>query len=112
VIDPRTHIETERIMTDNNTTTMTNGTSSSSSIPDSDWSKDRLMGKTVSFKGISKEGEAISPSAAATTTTRHTTTASKEKMDPMLWGRPGHLTDAEAETFVSVFIIVIQIHDD
>jgi hypothetical protein len=82
-----------------NMATTTNGTtSSSSSIPDSDWSKDRLMGKSVSFKGISQEGHSANrPSTASSSSAAN----GKDKIDPMLWGRPGHLTDAEAETFVS-----------
>jgi hypothetical protein len=72
--------------------TMAESNGSTSSIPDSGWSKDRLMGKSVSFKGVSQNGEA---------STRPSSSSSKEKIDPMLWGRPGHLTDEEAETFVS-----------
>jgi hypothetical protein len=61
-------------------------------IADSDWSKDRLMGKSVSFKGIGKDGQAATPS------THH----NKEKIDPMLWGRPGHLSEEEADIYVSL----------
>jgi hypothetical protein len=70
-------------------------------IADSDWSKDRLMGKSVSFKGIGKDGQAATPS------THH----NKEKIDPMLWGRPGHLSEEEADIYVSLvnafFVVVV-----
>ena len=62
------------------------------SIPDSDWSKDRLMGKSVSFKGIGSDGQAVTPA----------TPHGKDKIDPMLWGRPGHLSDEEADIYVSL----------
>jgi hypothetical protein len=100
-------------VTTTTSTTMVNGTSSStpssSSIPDSDWSKDRLMGKSVSFKGINNDGEAVTPATTTTTSTSSSATTrpsvtSKEKMNPMLWGRPGHLTEEEVETFVSSIV--------
>lgn len=57
------------------------------------------MGKSVSFKGISQEGHAANrPSTASSSSSAAN---GKDKIDPMLWGRPGHLTDVEAETFVS-----------
>jgi hypothetical protein len=74
-IQPATNIDTSTTMT-----------------PDCDWSKDRLMGKSVSFKGIAKDGTAVSPS-------NHS--HNKDKIDPMLWGRPGHLSDEEADIYVS-----------
>ncbi|KAL3931125.1 MAG: hypothetical protein SGARI_004284 [Bacillariaceae sp.] len=58
-------------------------------IPDSDWSRDQLMGKSVSFKGISKDGSTTAPMQKAS----HG--ASKDKIDPMLWGRPGHVIECD-----------------
>ena len=66
-------------------------------IPDSDWSKDRLMGKSVSFKGIGSDGQAVTPA----------TPHGKDKIDPMLWGRPGHLSDEEADIYVSLLLLLI-----
>ena len=67
-------------------------------IPDSDWSRDQLMGKSVSFKGIAKDGSTTAPMQKAA----HG--APKDKIDPMLWGRPGHLSEAEVDVFVSVIL--------
>jgi hypothetical protein len=53
------------------------------------------MGKNVSFKGIGNANGGVVSSPSH----------SKEKIDPMLWGRPGHLSDEEAETFVR-FVLV------
>jgi hypothetical protein len=64
-------------------------------IPDSGWSRDQLMGKSVSFKGIAPDGDTTAPMQKAA----HG--ASKDKIDPMLWGRPGHLSEQEADVFVS-----------
>ena len=56
-------------------------------LPDSGWTREQLMGKHVSFPN---GGGASSPSKSG-----------KEKIDPMLWGRPGHLSEEEADTYVS-----------
>lgn len=69
----------------------------SSSMADSNWSKDRLMGKNVSFKGVNN----ISEGEATTLPANGKNADSKEKIDPMLWGRPGHLTEEETEIYVS-----------
>ena len=72
---------------------------------DDDWSRDRLTGKQVSFKGLPPQEK---EEAAASVTTspmssprRRRKTVSIPKMDPMLWGQPGHLTDQEADCYVS-----------
>lgn len=70
------------------------------------WSRDRLMGKQVSFKGI-KEPEAEIPNGNAlkapkSPTKRKSKAKVDMKIDPMLWGQPGHLTDAEADVYVSL----------
>jgi hypothetical protein len=62
-------------------------------IADSDWSKERLMGKSVSFKGIGSDGQAATPAT-------HNHHHSKDKIDPMLWGRPGHLSEEEADIYM------------
>ena len=58
--------------------------SDSSEIPDSNWTKAQLMG----------------PHDAAAL-------AAKIKADPSLWGRPGYLTEKEAQIFVSIDIPAI-----
>ena len=63
-------------------------------IADNNWSKEDLMGKSVSFKGMPPENGS-SPEK------RHSHVKDMTKIDPMLWGRPGHLTEHEAETYVS-----------
>ena len=68
------------------------------------WSADRLMGKQVSFKGIAAEGEnggAEASSDAPASPRRRKSKIEAAKLDPMLWGRPGHLTEDEVEVFVS-----------
>ena len=57
-------------------------------LPDSGWTKEQLTGKHVSFPN--NGGGSSSPSKSG-----------KDKIDPMLWGRPGHLSEAEADTYVS-----------
>jgi hypothetical protein len=49
------------------------------------------MGKSVSFKGMTTENGGGGHSHSKDTT----------KIDPMLWGRPGHLNEDEADTYVS-----------
>ena len=53
--------------------------SDSSEIPESNWTKEQLMG----------------PHDAASL-------EAKIKADPTLWGRPGYLTETEADTYVSI----------
>ncbi len=67
------------------------------------WSADRLMGKQVSFKGLATEGEdgAVASGEAPSSPRRRKSKVEVAKLDPMLWGRPGHLTDSEVEVFVS-----------
>ena len=60
-------------------------------LPDSGWTKEQLTGKHVSFPNNGAGGGgSSSPSKSG-----------KDKIDPMLWGRPGHLSEAEADTYVS-----------
>jgi hypothetical protein len=65
------------------------------------WSKDRLMGKQVSFKGIKgPEGEATNGNVApASPKGRKSKVKADVKIDPMLWGQPGHLTEGEVEIY-------------
>lgn len=70
---------------------------STAGIPDSNWSKDRLMGKSVSFKGFNADGSSTTVTSPEVQQYHQT----KAKIDPMLWGRPGHLSEEEAETYVS-----------
>jgi len=66
-------------------------------IPDSNWSKDRLMGKSVSFKGAINQDGTTTVTSPAGSKQRHD---HKEKIDPMLWGRPGHLSEEEADIYM------------
>jgi hypothetical protein len=59
-------------------------------LGDNDWSREDLMGKNVSFRDANGD-------VGSTPTKSH----NKDKIDPMLWGRPGHLSDEEADTYVS-----------
>lgn len=73
------------------------------------WSRDRLMGKSVSFKGLSEppeEGENGTSSSPTSDKPRRRRSSKKiekgdVKLDPMLWGQPGHLTEEEADIYVS-----------
>jgi len=61
-------------------------------LPDSGWTKEQLTGKHVSFpnnNGGGGGGSGSSPSKSG-----------KNKIDPMLWGRPGHLSEEEANTYM------------
>jgi len=60
----------------------------SSEIPDSNWTKPQLMGE---HNDASLE--------------------SKIKANPRLWGRPGYLTAAEADTYVSLTIVATERFD-
>lgn len=57
------------------------------------WSRDQLVGKEVSIEGIGANGS--------------TTTQSRKSMavNPLLWGRPGHLSEDEADIFVSTILL-------
>lgn len=70
-------------------------------IHDNDWTKEDLMGKNVSFKGIAPVAENGGSGSPRKTHSKDTT-----KIDPMLWGRPGHLSEGEAETYVSFCVCV------
>ena len=61
------------------------------------------MGKSVSFKGLPAEEEKPNGDAAPPRSPRGRKSKAKVdvKIDPMLWGQPGHLTEQEAETYVS-----------
>mmetsp|Transcript_10782 Transcript_10782/g.16960 ORF Transcript_10782/g.16960 Transcript_10782/m.16960 type:complete len:452 (-) Transcript_10782:155-1510(-) len=66
------------------------------------WSRDRLMGKSVSFKGIPAETEETNGSDGKTLSPRQRRKSKVKvdvKIDPMLWGQPGHLTDEEADVY-------------
>lgn len=65
------------------------------------WSKDRLMGKQVSFKGITPpEGETTNGVVAPASPQRRKTKVKADvKIDVMLWGQPGHLTEEEVEVY-------------
>ena len=69
------------------------------------WSADRLMGKQVSFKGLpvgSVDGEnGATKEEAPVSPRRRKSMVESAKLDPMLWGRPGHLSEEEVEIFVS-----------
>lgn len=66
------------------------------------WSADRLMGKQVSFKGLPAEGEnGKAADEAPPSPRKRKSKIEASKLDPMLWGRPGHLSEEEAEIFVS-----------
>ncbi len=64
------------------------------------WSADRLMGKQVSFKGMSENGTTHVEDATSSPRRRKSKVDSA-KIDPMLWGRPGHLTEEDCQIFVS-----------
>jgi hypothetical protein len=73
-------------------------------IPDN-WGRERLMGKSVSFKGMppaeeAENGKSPSPSP------RRKSKVDKDsaKLDPMLWGQPGHLTDEQTDVYVSEYM--------
>jgi hypothetical protein len=71
------------------------------------WSRDRLMGKSVSFKGITPPEEngngkdPLSPKAQ-----KRKSKVKAGIVDPMLWGQPGHLTEDEADVYVSLSLTV------
>ena len=83
-------------------------TSTSSPLKES-WSRERLMGKSVSFKGLEndqEENEATTGNGGDVTAQQKRRRSKKLekgeiKMDPMLWGQPGHLTEEEANVYVS-----------
>ena len=70
------------------------------------WGKERLMGKSVSFKGIAPEdldGGQENGAPEKSKRRRSSMKAADMKIDPMLWGQPGHLTEEEADVYVSVY---------
>jgi len=87
------------------------------SSPDSNWSRDKLMGKSVSFKGLSAETANGGESASTGGSSRKLAKMGSKKkslakapkddgIDPDLWGRPGHLTEEEANTYFKFQSIV------
>lgn len=74
--------------------------SESASTPEV-WSADRLMGKQVSFKGLAVDSDngADASTDAPASPRRRKSKIEAAKLDPMLWGRPGHLTEDEVEVF-------------
>lgn len=93
-----------------------------SSCPHSNWSKDKLTGKSVSFKGLpagsvdtsvdivdattaaaSPGGNGRRMSLTKRRSNKSMTMAAPadEGIDPQLWGRPGHLSDTEADTYLA-----------
>ena len=67
------------------------------------WSEERLLGKQVSFKGMPEGGTngAASLEPPVSPRRRKSKATVPGGLDPMLWGRPGHLTEAEVAVFVS-----------
>ena len=67
------------------------------------WSKDRLMGKNVSFKGLSAAdaAEAFATDVNKPPISPKGRKKSIVKLNPLVWGQPGHLTEEEADTYVS-----------
>jgi hypothetical protein len=66
------------------------------------------MGKQVSFKGMDENGSTTAAASASATGEDPTGSPRRRKpkvdvakLDPMLWGRPGHLTEEECQIFVS-----------
>lgn len=64
------------------------------------WSADRLMGKQVAFKGVGENGSTGADDAPPSPR-RRKPKVDAAKIDPMLWGRPGHLTESDYQVFVS-----------
>ena len=87
-------------------------TSASSCPPHSNWSKDKLTGKSVSFKGLPVGGSDNSGNSGGRTSLLKrrsskqamAATPMEDGIHPQLWGRPGHLTDAEADVYVSFIL--------
>lgn len=75
------------------------GTSSQSSL--SNWSKEQLTGKSVAFVEGLPEEMASRLSISSAPKRKSVSKAPKDEgIDPALWGRPGHLTDAKADTYL------------
>lgn len=77
-----------------------NGTSS---CPNSNWTKEQLTGKSVSFSQGLPEATAsqLAISSPSPPKRKSLIKAPKDSgIDPALWGRPGHLTDGEADTYL------------
>ena len=69
-------------------------------IPDN-WGRERLMGKSVSFKGMPPSEEAETTAGKVASSPRKSKSKVGNKLDPMLWGQPGHLTEEETDVYVS-----------
>mmetsp|Transcript_22498 Transcript_22498/g.53093 ORF Transcript_22498/g.53093 Transcript_22498/m.53093 type:complete len:461 (-) Transcript_22498:445-1827(-) len=77
-----------------------NGTSS---CPNSNWTKEQLTGKSVTFDQGLPEATASKLAVSSPGAQKRQSIAKAPKdsgIDPALWGRPGHLTDAEADTYL------------
>jgi len=106
--------------TESTTASTESTTSTTTTCPNSNWSKDKLMGKSVSFKGLSAGSSAADSAAGITDTDTDTNNNSQKKrlslskrrsattmpapkdeeIDPALWGRPGHLSESDADTYL------------
>jgi hypothetical protein len=77
------------------------------------WSRDRLTGKSVSFKGIPAETEENGTGDAPLSPRQRRKSKVKMdlKLDPMLWGQPGHLTEEEADIYVSGHVVTTRLSD-
>ena len=65
-----------------------------------------MTGKHVSFKGMKDlppEGEENGGKAPPSPKKRKSKAKLDMKLDPMLWGVPGHLTEEEADVYVSIY---------
>jgi hypothetical protein len=80
--------------------TVSNKMTESRPIPDN-WGRERLMGKSVSFKGMPPAEEAENGKAPPSPKRKSKSGKDSTKLDPMLWGQPGHLTEAETDVYVS-----------
>jgi hypothetical protein len=75
------------------------------------WSRDRLMGKSVSFKGISagaENGENGENGDAPPSPRKRKSKVKADvpKLDPMLWGQPGHLSEEDVDVYVSQVMLM------
>jgi hypothetical protein len=77
------------------------------------WDTFQLMGKAVSFRGLSQgeNAQASNGNASLISPKRNGKRMSIKKAEKdhgidklMLWGQPGHLTQEEANTYVRFFI--------
>lgn len=70
------------------------------------------MGKSVSFKGISpgaengENGENGDAPASPRKPRKSKVKADVPKIDPMLWGQPGHLSEEDVDVYVSQVMLM------